>query len=377
MPMSWSSDSVTRENEDVPPSRLVVNCRFLTRPVTGVERFAREITTHLAETVDDIVLVAPSTIEPGTRIAGREVLPVGRLRGHLWEQVSLPRYLRSLGTPMLLDLANTGPLMWRHQLYVLHDVAFITHPESYRPMFRLAYRIIAGTLVRRATRVATVSDFSRDEIVRVFGCPEVQIGIVPNAVSAFVSRPTGFDLPQLGNGRFFLAVGSAAHHKNTDTLMDAYANLRRQVEQPPSLVIVGGHSKGLRHGAASAERPGVIELGRVSDSQLAQLYAHATGFVYPSRYEGFGIPPLEAQAAGAPLVVSHRRPFTDLIEEGSALWCDPDDAASIAFALKRVAESPELRERLVENGVANAARYSWAESARRLLEIVTGDSRGE
>ena len=343
----------------MPPSRLVVNCRFLTRPVTGVERFAYEITTRLAETVDDIVLVAPSTIEPGTRIAGKDVLPVGRLHGHLWEQVSLPRYLRSLGTPMLIDLANTGPLMWRHQLYMLHDVAFITHPESYRPMFRLAYRVIAGTLVRRATRVATVSDFSRDEIVRVFRCPDVQIGIVPNAVSAFVSASTEFGFPQLGNGSFFLAVGSAAHHKNTATLLDAYASL-----QPAgrATAVPGDRRRafeGLPSSANSAERPGVIELGRVSDHQLAQLYANATAFVYPSLYEGFGIPPLEAQAAGTPLVVSRRRPFTDLIEESSALWCDPDDAASIASALKQVAESPELRS-------------SWPRTASRMRQILLG-----
>lgn len=351
--------------------RLVVNCRFLTRPVTGVERFALEIVTRLVDTVDDITLVAPATIPPGTRIAGKEVLPVGHLRGHLWEQVSLPRYLRSMGSPTLLDLANTGPLLWPNQLYVLHDVAFITQPASYRRAFRLAYRVIAGTLVRRAAHVATVSTFSRDEILRVFRCPEVQIDIVPNGVSSFVSRTGKLNLPALAGGEYFLAVGSAAVHKNTATLIDAYASVRSELVDPPSLVIVGGTSRGFRSSSTADERAGIVELGRVPDQQLAQLYSHATAFVYPSLYEGFGIPPLEAQAAGTPIVVSHRRPFTDLIEEDSALWCDPEDQESISSALVRVARSPDLRTRLIERGMRNAERYSWDDSARRLLAIVT------
>ena len=219
---------------------LVVNCRFLTRPVTGVERFAFEIVARLVDAVDDISLVAPPTIPSGTRIAGKTVQPVGQLRGHLWEQVSLPRYLRSMGSPTLLDLANTGPLLWPNQLYMLHDVAFITHPESYRRAFRLAYRVIAGTLVRRASYVATVSTFSRDEIVRVFRCPEVHIDVVPNGVSTFVSEPGDLDPFALAGRKYFLAVGSAAVHKNTSRLIEAYARVRGQLVDPPALVIVGG-----------------------------------------------------------------------------------------------------------------------------------------
>jgi glycosyltransferase involved in cell wall biosynthesis len=355
---------------------LVVNCRFLTRPVTGVERFAYEIATRLVESVADITLLAPPDIPAGTRLAGKEVQPVGRLHGHLWEQISLPLYLRSLGSPTLIDLANTGPVLWPEQVYTLHDVAFITQPDSYRLMFRLAYRVIAGTLVRRAAHVVTVSSFSRDEIHRVFRRPDVPIDIVPNAVSTFVSEPGSLDVRSLEGGEYFLAVGSAAPHKNTATLVDAYALLRRQMVNPPLLAIVGGESRGFNRVTAGDGVAGVVELGRVSDEQLARLYARAVAFVYPSLYEGFGIPPLEAQAAGTPVVVSRRRPFTDLIEESGALWCDPEDAASIASALEQVARSPELRKQLAENGMENASRYSWDDSARRLLAIVTG-SAGE
>lgn len=354
---------------------LVVNCRFLTRPMTGVERFAYEIATRLVESVADITLVAPSDIPADTRLAGRKVQPIGRLRGHLWEQVSLPRYLRSLGSPTLIDLANTGPLLWPEQLYTLHDVSFITQPDSYRPLFRLVYRVIAGTLVRRAAHVVTVSSFSRDEIARVFRCPGVPIGIVPNAVSTFVSEPGALDVPALEGREYILAVGSAASHKNTAMLVEAYERLRRQLVDPPLLVVVGGGSRAFNRATGADAVPGVVELGRVSDDRLAQLYAKAIAFVYPSLYEGFGIPPLEAQAAGTPVVVSRRRPFTDLIEESSALWCDPEDASSIASALGQITRSPELRKQLAENGIANASRYSWDDSARRLLAIVTGSAR--
>jgi glycosyltransferase involved in cell wall biosynthesis len=364
------------EKSDVSQPGLVVNCRFLTRPVTGVERFAYEITTRLAENSADITLVGPPDIPPHTQLGGRTVHPVGRLHGHLWEQVSLPLYLRSLGSPTLVDLANTGPLVWPNQLYTLHDVAFIAQPDSYRPLFRLAYRVIAGALVRRARHVVTVSSFSRDEIHRVFHRPKDEIDIVANGVSVLASEPAPpLGVPSLAGREYFLAVGSAARHKNTASLVDAYARLRRQSADPPLLVIVGGESRGFNRMTSSGEVPGVVLLGRVSDALLAQLYANAIAFAYPSLYEGFGIPPLEAQAAGTPIVVSRRRPFTDLIEESSALWCDPEDAASIASALERVARSSGLRRQLGERGMANASRYSWDDSARRLIAIITGSAR--
>lgn len=355
---------------------LVVNCRFLARPVTGVERFAFEIVTRLVETVDHIALVAPPNVRPETRIAGRAVQRVGRLRGHLWEQVSLPRFLRSVGSPTLLDLANTGPVLWSKQLYVLHDVAFITHPESYRMSFRLAYRVLAGTLVRRAAHVATVSDFSRDEIVRVFGA-DVHVDVIPNGISAFLSEPGELDFPELRGREYLLAVGSAAAHKNTSRLMEAYARVRSHVRDAPYLVIVGGSARGFHQPAPTNDAPGTVMLGRVSDGQLAQLYSNATAFIYPSLYEGFGIPPLEAQAAGVPLVVSHRRPFTDLINESSAVWCDPEDTSSIASAIEQVMRSADLRTRLIENGFANARRFSWDASARQVMAILSGVTRTE
>ncbi|MDT0186483.1 glycosyltransferase family 1 protein [Microbacterium sp. ARD31] len=360
---------------DVSEDGLVVNCRFLTRPVTGVERFAYEITARLVESVPDITLVAPPDIEPGTRVRGKTVEPVGRLRGHLWEQVSLPGYLRSLGSPTLVDLANTGPLLWRKQLYTLHDVAFITHPESYRPLFRLMYRVIAGTLIRRAAHVATVSTFSRDEIIRTLRCPPDRITVVPNGVSTLGSATARIRTPPLDGRAYFLAVGSAARHKNTAMLLDAYARFRIEQVDAPALVIVGGDSKGFRPTATADDRPGVIALGRVTDDELAGLYANAMAFVYPSLYEGFGIPPLEAQSVGTPVIVSRRRPFTDLLQESSAVWCDPEDAASITSALAHVSRSPELREQLIKNGSMNASRYSWDDSAKRVLAIVAGSAR--
>lgn len=356
----------------MPELRLIVNCRFLTRPVSGVERFALEITKRLVEARGDVVLVAPPAIPPGTKIAGKDVVPVGRLSGHLWEQISLPRYLRSVGSPLLLDLANTGPVLWTNQLYTLHDVAFVTHPESYRRSFRLWYRIMAGTLVRRAARVATVSTFSRDEIVRVFSPGVRPIDIIPNGVDEFRAQPDGAPAdPRLNGNAYFLAVGSAARHKNIPRLLDAYSELRRRLDPAPSLAIVGGGGKGFQQ-EDLADIPGVVELGRVSDEQLARLYANALALVYPSLYEGFGIPPLEAQSAGTPVIVSRRRPFTDLLPEDSAAWCDPDDAASVTQAMESIAQSSLLRTQLAERGLMNARRYSWDEAAHRLLDILPG-----
>lgn len=353
---------------------VVVNCRFLTRPITGVERFATEMTEALARIRSDLVLIAPP--EPAlyrTELAGLPVQRVGTLSGHAWEQWTLPRHLRSLGQPVLLDLANTGPVRYRNHVVVIHDVTHRRHPGVHSRAFRVWYGVMTPHLVRRASAVVTVSDFSKREIYDVYGREDV--AVTPNAAGAWVTGPQTIPAPvdALGGSPFFLTVGSRAPHKDLTTAYDAFRHYR-DAGGEALLAVVGSSHRSLAADEGRVQ-DSVINLGRVSDEELAWLYGHARAFIFPTRYEGFGIPPVEAQAAGTAVIASDIPVLREVLADDSALRFPPGDAAALARAMTEV-EDPRLAAQLVAAGRANAARYSWSASAAILSRLIDASSHG-
>ena len=346
---------------------VVVNCRFLTRPVTGVERYAFEMVQALAEIRSDLLLVAPQT-PPLQRaeIAGLRVRAVGSLSGHAWEQISLPRFLRTVDDPVLVGLANTGPMHHADQVIVVHDLMHRRHPQSHARSFRWWYGVMTPRLMRSARTVVTVSEFSRGEIRDVYGRDDV--AIVPNAVGAWLTGPQQ-QPSSIGEMPFFLAVGSHSRHKGLDTAVEAFHRYRGSGGRT-ALAVVGAANRSFADDERIATADAVIELGRVSDEELAWLYHHARAFVFPSHYEGFGIPPIEAQAAGTPVIASDIPVLREVLEEGSAMRFAAGDAASLAAAMTAIDEDPVLVARLKENGRRNAERHSWAASASELSALI-------
>ncbi len=355
---------------------VVVNCRFLTRPVTGVERYATEMVEALSRIRSDLTLVAPPEPElQRTELAGLPVQRVGTRSGHAWEQLTLPRHLRSLGEPLLLDLANSGPVSYRNQVVVVHDVTHRRVPGAHSRAFRRWYALMTPLLMRRARAVVTVSEFSKGEIRQLYARDD--IAVTPNAVGAWV---TGRQTPppsaeSLEDTPFFLIVGSRAAHKDLATAYEAFARYREGGGRA-LLAVVGSSHPSLADGRLDADRiqDAVVDFGRVSDEELAWLYGHACAFVFPTRYEGFGIPPVEAQSAGTPVIASDIPVLREVLTEGSALRFAPGDAAALARAMVEVGD-PQVAARLVESGRANAARYSWSSSASTLSGIIDGLQR--
>lgn len=353
---------------------VVVNCRFLTRPVTGVERYAFELVQALSALRTDLLLVAPPSpprVHP--EIAGLPVRTVGSLSGHAWEQVSLPRFLRTVRDPVLVDLANTGPVRFADQVVVIHDLLHRRHPQSHSRSFRWWYAAMTPRLVRRARAVATVSEFSRDEIRELHGREDV--AIVPNAVGSWIHGPQRRP-PSIGGAPFFLTVGSRSRHKGLKTAIEAFRVYRGSGGRA-TLAVVGTTSRSFADEgtAAVAGSEGVVELGRVSDDELAWLYHHARAFLFPSLYEGFGVPTIEAQAAGTPVIASDIVVLREVLEEGSALMFAPGDAASLTAAMVAIEEDPALDAQLRRDGPRNAERYSWAASAATLSALIDGVAR--
>ena len=331
-----------------------INARFTTQSLTGVQRFASEISAALLRQW-------PAGRTPPIFWAPAR----GGLAGQAWEQAVLP--WRSRGG-VLLNLGNTGPLARRKQLVVLHDAGVFATPEAYSMPFQLWYRALHRGLAARGAGLATVSGFARGGLAARLGISADRIDLLSEGadhMGRVAPDTTAVERLGLAGRPYVLAVGSLAAHKNLAALQATAAML---AERGADLVITGGLAAHVFGTATALPKPARY-VGRVSDEALRALYAGAACFVFPSRYEGFGLPALEAMACGCPVVASVAAALPEVCGE-AALYCDPADPASIARAVGRVLDDPALADRLRRLGVARAARFTWDRAAALLLASI-------
>ena len=350
---------------------IYLNGRFLLQPVTGVQRFAREITAALDRIWPSATAPAPVLLVPH---APEELLPyrvlrlraVGRTRGHAWEQFELPRYTRD---GLLVNLANAGPIFAKRQLIVLHDASVFAHPETYSLPYGLFHRGLDRMFAGMGAQLATISRFSRAEIARHLRVPPADIEVVPEGADHILRvAPDHAILERYGLAprRYVLAVGSLAAHKNLRALAPLAEKLSRR---GLALVVVGGIAPHVFGGEVAGLPEPAIYLGRMSDAALRALYESAAGLVFPSRYEGFGIPPVEAMACGCP-VVAAAASVREVCGDG-ALYADPDDPEAIAAAVLRIVEDEALAQDLRRRGRDRVATLTWDDAAAQLVRVVT------
>ncbi len=352
---------------------ICINARFLSRRITGAQRYAVEISREMRRLDPAVRLIGSADTHDAGLSAELGCEVVGRRRGIAWEQLDLPRALRARGNPLLIGLTFTAPLRYQPTIVTVHDVCFL-HRDWVSRGFYHYYGFLVPRLCRRAERVVTVSEFSKSEIVRHLGIPADKIEVVYNAVSPTLL--TNDDEAGLANGgdaaadgSYVLGVATLQKRKNFAGLVRAF----RQIEDPTvRLVIVGSADRSV-YGrqpelARLLEDPRVELAGYVSDRELARLYRGARVFCYPSHYEGFGIPPIEAMSQGCPVITSKVTSLPEVCGD-AAHYVDPNDEDDIAAALRRVLGDDDYRDELAAKGRVRAARYSWSQSAARFLEI--------
>lgn len=346
--------------------KIAVNGRFLSQNLSGVQRFGMEIIKALSSLDPGrIAIYTPRSIE-SIPISGVEHRPVGALHGHAWEQIDLPVALRGAGRLPLLSFCNTGPVLYKNQYFTLHDVTYVQYPEGFSKSFRLAYGISVPLLLRRSRKVFTVSKFSASEISRTYGTKAEKISVTYNATSApklqgGTQRPSSIQEP------YFLTIGYAGSNKNIATLRDGYARYRVN-GGTAKMIIVGGYRD-----KPPITDEGIICVGRVDDEELSRLYAHAIAYVSTSLYEGFGIPLIEAQAQGCPVVASDIPVHREVLGESAASYFDAKSGSALASAFSSAEGAP--RSSLASAGFMNASRFSWEESARAILRAVDARQR--
>lgn len=334
--------------------------------MTGVQRFAEEISLQIEYMRDDVILLVPDVkaIKKQSLLKRFNIEEVPGLNGHLWEQITLPLYLLRRKSPLLINLGNTAPVFYSHQVVTHHDITYLKYPKSFPFSFRLLYRIISPLMIRNSKQVVTVSQFSRSEISSQYRCQEEKIKIIYNAVSDLF-EPTKEVTSEPDKERYLLAVSSTNYHKNFHGLIDAFSDANLDID----LKIIGDSADVFSTLDLKRNHPRIHFVGRVNDDELVKLYQHATAFVFPSFYEGFGIPPLEAQACGCPVISSNTASMPEVLGE-SVLYFNPESKREIINALSLIVSDVELRAQLVEKGFKNKERFSWGESASKLNDII-------
>jgi glycosyltransferase involved in cell wall biosynthesis len=347
---------------------IAINARFLTQKMSGVQRFAREITEAMAALsaagkAPPLRLLAPKGAP--ARFAGLPVEILGRLSGQAWEQLELPR---AAGADPLLNLGNTAPLLrGRRQAVVIHDAGVFDTPDSYSLAFRSWYRGLHLALPRMGTRIITVSDFSRTRLARRLSLDPASIGVVAEGGEHALRDPADEAVLAkhgLAPQSYALAVGTRAAHKNLDALRDAVALL---ASRGLTLAVAGAADASVFRNASDVDA--ARALGRVTDGELRALYENALCLVFPSRYEGFGLPPLEAMWCHCPVLAASAGAVPEVCGD-AALWFDAEGPRTPAAALARLLDEPGLADHLRAAGRARAETFSWPAAARRLLDLV-------
>ncbi len=346
---------------------FVINGRFLGQRLSGVQRFALETTAALQALAEAGAAPRFTVLRPPGESA--DPLPqlaqkvVGSRHGQAWEQLDLPRHT---GGALLVNLGNTAPLLaGRRQAVVIHDAGVFDTPDSYSRAFRTWYRFLHRGLAWRGARLLTVSEFSRGRIAERLGVDAARIGVVPESGEHILHAPaeTGV-LAQYGlqPGRYAVAVGNRAAHKNLAGLGAAIDLL---AGRGLSLAVIGGGGGIFRDGSGGPGA-GAIALGRVSDAELRALYEGAVCLIFPSRYEGFGLPPLEAMCCGCPVIAARSGAVPEVCGE-AALYADMNAGDGVNAVLTRLLDDAGLAAELRRRGHERAAFYTWRRAAETLL----------
>jgi glycosyltransferase involved in cell wall biosynthesis len=366
---------------------LLFNCRFATRPASGVDRVAAELLREFfllsqqrAEDYPEVRLAVPGVAEHRAALAphidGREQVPIrrGMLRGHPWEQTELAW---SDPDAWLFSPANVGPIFRRKQLALIHDAQPFTVPESYSPGFRTLYSAILPRLARRSRIIVTVSESARRDLERTGVAPPGKLHVIPNGtdhMDRVQEDPATLQRYRLEPGNYILAIGSLAPHKNLAMLLEVAAT---RSADSPELVVAGDKARTVfgDAGVDSTETPGFRLLGRVTDAELKSLYRHARALAFPSLTEGFGLPPLEAMRCGCPVIASTAAAVREVCND-AVIYADPREPGQWAEALRGLETNDELRAGLSARGTKQAANFTWRRAAERYLALLSAADRG-
>ncbi len=347
-------------------TRVVLNGRFLAQPHTGVQRYAHETVLAMDALVGqqraefELVLAVP---------AHARELPLRHIRlrrlpwltGHAWEQVTLPWFA---GDDLLINFSYSGPVTKRRQVITVHDATVRAMPECFSGRYRRWHDTLLALLANRVECVMTVSEFSEREIRSRYGVTNRVVVGREGWSHALASGDMAATLARHGleAGKYLLLVGSLKPNKNLEVVARAVA----AVPDLPWTVAVAGAADARIFRSIGPSDPRLKFLGFVPDADLGALYANAAWLIFPSLYEGFGLPALEAMANGCPVIAANAAALPEVCGD-AALYFDPRDPAALAALLQGPARDNRVRESMRRLAVERLARYTWTANAQTVL----------
>lgn len=352
-------------------SRIIINGRFLTRSMTGVDRYAIEITKSIDQLLGEGNPIVRKHQWELVTPEGAKKLPlkyinqktISKFQGQIWEQVALPAH--SFGKT-LLNLCNSAPLLKHQQLVVIHDIATVRVPDSYSKGFRLWYKLMIPVVLKCSKHVGTVSQFSRDELASTYGS-RPDITVLPEGAEHLSLIPpdtSTIEKHGLGTRPYVLAVGSMAPHKNFKVLIEAASLLK----DPPFDIVIAGGTNPKIFANQQQELPNWVKhVGYVSDNQLKSLFEHAGCFVFPSLYEGYGLPPTEAMSLGCPVLCARSASLPEVCGD-AAMYFDPHSAKQLADTLVRFFSESGIGDNLKSLGQKNVIDRTWRNAALAVVK---------
>ena len=337
-------------------SKIFVNGRSIRQQMIGLNRYTIEVTKRLG---DKVQLLLPS---------GKAKLG----RGIIWEQAYLPTRIKK--NELLWSPANTGPLLEFNQVVTIHDVIPLEHPEWFTRMYSDWYRFLLPRLVQRVQKIITDSEYSKNKITDLLNVSEDKIIVIPGGVGKEYHPVNSNMLSHVKSmyvesSNYLLVVGTIEPRKNLKRLLRSWqliCNDYRDIQ----LIIVGVEANSAR----SVDMPLTVKstslLGYVDDQHLPALYSGAIALIFPSVYEGFGLPALEAMACGTPVLASNATSLPEVVGDAGLLF-DPYDIDDMSSSIERIITDSDLRETLQLKGLERAKQFTWERTASLVWEVLS------
>lgn len=349
--------------------KIFINGRFLTQKITGVQRLGIEVTKELDKIVEpgEVTILTPPGIINDIQLENIPIIQVGRISNNVWTQVILPMYaLAHRGR--ILTMAGMCPVI-NPGYFVAHDVTFLRRPESFSKAFRTSYKINYHMTLKRCKQVFTVSNFSKNELIETIGVQDDKITVINSASDHLLNNVCSEqDISKWGieSGNYYLSVSSQNLHKNQE-----YISKCAQKYPDEKFVIVGSNNiksfSSIQHKILENE----IYTGYVSDQELYALYKKAKGFIFPSLYEGFGLPPLEAITMGVHSVAVSDIPVFREIYPRGVYYFNPNDVNTFdKIAFDAVKITKEDREYYLK-------RYTFKNVAIKIMEVIRAQRKSD
>lgn len=337
--------------------------------MTGAQRYGHELLEKLDSLIAEsqsnfpaVKVLVPSSVKNLPAYRHLSISPVGRFSGQIWEQLELPFFSKG---GILFTPCGGAPIAHRRNIITIHDAAVIAAPQGYSLIFRSWYQVINWILCRLSLHIFTVSHFSKAELIKWYGANPSKVTVTYlGSEHALRPEPNPSILTRnlLVRSQYALLVGSNNPNKNIAGLLQALPYL----DDSGIKVAIAGHRDAKVFGTHSIANEKVCDLGYVNDSELRSLYENAACFVFPSFYEGFGLPPLEALALGCPTVVANTTSLSEIFSD-IAFMCNPNNPSDIADKILEAWKAPE------EDRVRNrefARGFRWVECAKKTWELL-------